>query len=379
MRDAQRHTHTHTHTHAEVSQYLQMVGLSYAAEFAYAVRNGAYSEVRGRRHSRCSSCVCVCVCVCMCVCVCVCVCCRLCTPLEAEWAAAREPLLVHKGPAPRDAAAAYSFAHPAALAMEDAAEMDQLYRNPAHHNQPYTDQHAYAQPHNADQDDSYPDAHAPMGPAHAPGGPMYGRKGSAVPGLYRPVSRVVGPPSQIPRPPGQRQAWGAPAGASRGGAGAVQGRQGASRYNSFFGLNDEGYGGGGLAVPQQRQQGAGGGRMQSILEGAGAGPAGGRAPAVAFGRRAVARPPPSPAILRGDHLPSPDRKMRVPQSAAPLGKAARVAPVPPRGASSARRFLQARRGSAAGDAPPAAGPVIAEAVLPTEPHVIHHTEQAFEL
>ncbi len=317
--------------------------------------------------------------------------CRLPTPIEAEWAAAREPLLLHKplaaahhpsGAWPDDDADPHSLPDPAAAnpysypaLLDDAAGLSQLYAGGGGHVA------------------ASPKWNANGGRAVFSAGAESSAGGRQA-GLYRPYSRVRNAPaSNLPRPPfssygrappaaaqqQQQQAWG----------GAPDGKQRqASRWpNSFFNLDGGGGGGGGGGA----RAGGAGGRMQTVVEGGWpslqqqqqqqwamqqqqqAKPA----VAVAFGRRA-GRPPPSPAILRGDHLPSPDRKVRVPQhpqSAAPAfgrgaagqgrargggggGAAATAGPAPPQagvlsqnpphGPEAARRYVQQRRASQQG-------------------------------
>jgi hypothetical protein len=131
------------------------------------------------------------------------------------------------------------------------------------------------------------------------------------PGLYRPLSRVHGPPSQIPQAPYL-------------GPGYPGGGQFQSKYRRAYdhpGLDGMDV----LPYPQYAAPAAGGhGAPQQVGAQQQQPP-----PAVAFGRRAhraAGRPPPSPAILRGDHLPSPTRKVRGELSGAPPAAAA---PPPP--------------------------------------------------
>lgn len=194
-----------------------------------------------------------------------------------------------------------------------------------------------------------PMRHSRSGPARASDELGYG----PADGIYRPLSRVDGPPSRLPRPPvlgGVRPqlppmpAYNYHYGADMGGGGGMAGGRGGgrgvglgggggggahghqhsygpppkSRYQSFFNLDHDS-----SAPPPSYNNGnarAGGARSAHNAPQ----PVQAQGPALAFGKRGAApgmRPPPSPAILRGDHLPSPVKKSRAQEQ--PKGRAAK--------------------------------------------------------
>jgi len=178
---------------------------------------------------------------------------RLSTPIEAAWAASRQPLL---SPSRHKAPGLSSLAGGPLPVIYDSQDLDLL-------------QDSLDQLMNL----PVPAGHQGWGRksnvtlAAITEGPAMYRPTAEERGLYRPISRLPGPPSQIPKPP--------PASMLHQAQAVPQ-----SRYSSFFNLHAE-------MVPPQNQNYSNPGaaaRVRQPLQG---------------------KPPGSPAILRGDLAPSP--------------------------------------------------------------------------